>query len=412
MSAAIPHAPWLKAKETQKLLEALEQARPDGARFVGGCVRNTLMGRPVDDIDIATQLTPERVVEIAQAAGFAAHPTGIEHGTITVVVNHHPFEITTLRRDVSTDGRRATVAFTESWEEDAQRRDFRLNALYADAQGQIHDPTGGGLDDARSGRVIFIGDAHQRIKEDYLRILRFFRFNAWYAKGPLDPQGLHACADLVAGLDTLSVERVWKEVKKLLGAPNPRAAWEGMSAIEARARALPEMSAHARLDALMTLEADLMLPVDAMTRVAAALPDQLSAAAFARRLKLSNEERARLVDALGDEVKLTSYMSLREMRRAIYKLGNATFRDRIMLAWAAAGNAKAQQWRALVAHGQMWTPPKLPLSGDEVMAAGVPAGPQVGLVLREVEDWWVDADFPDDKLSVIERLKAVAQGMS
>ena len=412
MTTSIAFADWFKAKETQQLLAALEAARAGGSRFVGGCVRNTLMGREVDDIDIATQLTPDRVTEVAKAAGFAAHPTGIEHGTVTVVVNHKPFEVTTLRRDVSTDGRRATVAFTEAWEEDAERRDFRMNSLYADAEGVIHDPTGGGLDDARAGRVIFIGDAHTRIKEDYLRILRFFRFNAWYAKGPLDPQGLHACADLVAGLDTLSVERVWKETKKLLGAYNPRAAWEAMKAIEVRARALPEMENDARLAMLCTLEAELLLPVDAMTRVAAALSDQESARALARRLKLSNEERDRLVAALGDDEKITSYMSLREMRRAIYRIGNEAFRDRVMLAWASAGVDKAQAWRALVAHAQMWTPPKLPLTGDDVMTAGVPAGPKVGIVMREVEDWWIDSDFPDDRLSVIERLKAVAQGMS
>jgi poly(A) polymerase len=409
---SIAHAAWFKAKETQTLIAALDTARSGGSRFVGGCVRNTLMGREIDDIDIATQLTPDQVVEVSTKAGFAAHPTGIEHGTITVVVNHKPFEVTTLRRDVSTDGRRATVAFTESWEEDAQRRDFRLNALYADAQGAVHDPTGGGLDDARAGRVIFIGDASQRIKEDYLRILRFFRFNAWYARTPLDPQGLQACADLVAGLDQLSAERVWKEAKKLLAAPDPRAAWEGLSAIDVRARALPELNNGARLRSLMDLEVDLMLSVDPMTRVAAALADRQSARALANRLKLSNEERDRLVAALGDDVKITSFMSLREMRRAIYKIGNEPFRDRVMLAWAEAGGAKAQQWRALVAHGQMWTPPKMPLTGDEVMAAGVPAGPKVGVVLREVEDWWIDADFPDDKLSIIERLKAVAQGMA
>lgn len=412
MSASIPHASWLKAPETQALIAALDAARPGGSRFVGGCVRNTLMGHAVDDIDIATQLTPDEVIAVATKAGFAAHPTGIEHGTITVVVNHKPFEVTTLRRDVSTDGRRATVAFTESWEEDAERRDFRMNALYADASGAIHDPTGGGLEDARKGRVIFIGDAHQRIKEDYLRILRFFRFNAWYARGPIDPQGLAACADLVVGLDTLSVERIWKEVKKLLGAPDPRSSYEGMDAIEARARVLPEFANHPRLAALMALEIDLMLPVDAMTRVAASLTNQESAKALARRLKLSNEERDRLVAALGDDVKITSYMSLREMRRAIYRIGNEAFRDRVMLAWAEAGSAKAQAWRALVAHAQMWSPPKLPLTGDDVMAAGVPAGPKVGVVMREVEEWWIDADFPGDKLSVIERLKAVAQGLS
>jgi poly(A) polymerase len=408
----ITHAPWLKAKETQALITALDAARPNGSRFVGGCVRNTLMGHEVDDIDIATQLTPDEVTEVSTKAGFAAHPTGIEHGTVTVVVNGKPFEVTTLRRDVTTDGRRATVAFTDKWEEDAARRDFRMNALYADGQGQVFDPTGGGLDDARNGRVIFIGDAHTRIREDYLRILRFFRFNAWYARGPIDPHGLNACADLIAGLDLLSVERVWKEVKKLLAAPDPRAAWEGMTAIEARARALPELDNEARLDALISLEADLMLASDAMTRVAAALKDQAAARTFARRLKLSNEERDRLVAALGDDEKITSYMSLREMRRAIYRIGNSAFRDRVMLAWASAGNTKAQQWRALIAHAQMWKPPKLPLTGDEVMAAGVPAGPKVGEVLREVEAWWIDADFPDDKLSIIERLKAVAQGLS
>ena len=237
MSAAITHAAWLKAPETRALISALEQDRPGGSRFVGGCVRNTVMMREIDDIDIATQLTPDRVTDLVTRAGFAAHPTGVEHGTITVVVNHQPFEVTTLRRDVTTDGRRATVAFTEDWSEDAHRRDFRLNALYASPDGEVFDPTGGGLEDARVGRVIFIGDAHTRIREDYLRILRFFRFNAWYARGPIDPHGLTACADLVAGLDILAEERVWKEVKKLLAAPDARAAWEGMEAVEVRARA-------------------------------------------------------------------------------------------------------------------------------------------------------------------------------
>jgi poly(A) polymerase len=179
-----------------------------------------------------------------------------------------------------------------------------------------------------------------------------------------------------------------------------------------RARAAPELDNHGRLDALMALEADLMLPVDAMTRAASALRNQQAARILARRLKLSNEDRERLVAALGNEVKLTSYMSLKEMRRALYQVGAETFRDRVMLAWAEAGQAKTAQWRALVAHAGVWARPKLPLSGEDVMAAGVPAGPMVGEVLREVEAWWIDADFPDDRLSVIERLKAVAQGMA
>ena len=409
-SASIAHAPWLKAAETRALMAAFESARAGSARFVGGCVRNTLMGLEADDIDIATQLHPDEVVRLARSAGFAAHPTGIEHGTITIVVHHRPFEVTTLRRDVTTDGRRATVAFTEDWAEDAQRRDFRLNALYASSAGEIFDPTGGGLDDARAGRVIFIGDADTRLREDFLRILRFFRFNAWYAKGPLDPDGLNACRARVEGLDTLSAERVWKELKKLLSAPNPRAAWEAMEAIEARQRVAPELSRHDRLDALIALESDLMLPVDALTRVAAALPDQDAAWAFARRMKAANEQRDRLVAALGDDVKITSFLSLREMRRALYMLGAEAFRDRVMLAWASGGG-NAAQWRALVAHAQMWARPKLPLSGEDIIAAGVPAGPKVGIVMREVEAWWIDADFPDDRMAIAERLKAVAQGM-
>ncbi len=411
MKASIAQAPWLAAPETRAVMAALEAARAGGSRFVGGCVRNALMGRDVDDIDIATQLMPDEVTRVAREAGFGAAPTGIEHGTVTVIVNHKPFEVTTLRRDVSTDGRRATVAFTDKWEEDAQRRDFRLNALYADANGDIHDPTGGGLDDADAGRVIFIGDAHTRLREDYLRILRFFRFNAWYAKGPLDPHGLSACAELVAGLDTLSVERVWKEVKKLLGAPDPRAAWEAMNAIEVRARALPEMADSVRLDALIALEADLGLPVDAMTRTAAALKDADSARALARCLKLSNEERERLVAALGDGAEISEHMSETDMRRAVYRIGHAAFHDRAMLAWASAGGA-AQHWRSLLGHAQLWTPPKLPLSGEEIMAAGVEAGPKVGQVMRAVEAWWIEADFPADKRAIMARMQAAIQALS
>jgi poly(A) polymerase len=291
------------------------------------------------------------VTEIAQAAGFAAHPTGIEHGTITVVVDHKPFEVTTLRRDVSTDGRRATVAFTESWEEDAQRRDFRMNALYADAQGQIHDPPAAASTTRAPAASSSSATPQRASKKTTCASCASSASTPGTHESRSIRNGLQACADHVAGLDTLSVERVWKEAKKLLGAPDPRAAWEGMSAIEVRARALPKWTTTPRLRALMDIEADLMLPIDAMTRIAAALEDQESAqSTLARRLKLSNEERERLVAALGDDVKITNYMSLREMRRAIYKLGNEAFRDRVMLAWAASGNDKAQAWRALVAH--------------------------------------------------------------
>jgi poly(A) polymerase len=410
---SIAGAAWLVEPETRATMAALDAARPGGSRFVGGCVRNTLLGQPVDDIDIATQLTPDETIAAAKAAGLASAPTGIDHGTITVIANHKPFEVTTLRRDVTTDGRRATVAFTQSWEEDAGRRDFRLNALYADAAGVVFDPTGGGLDDARAGRIVFIGDADTRIREDYLRILRFFRFNAWYGRGAFDAAGLAACAALQAGLDALSAERVWKELKKLLAAADPRAALTAMAASGILARVAPEAANTARLHNLIGIEDDLMLDRDPLTRIAAALPDDDSARALSRRLKASNEERARLTAALGAGPRIVSYMSMREVRRALYALGVETFQDRARLAWADDNDPrKAAQWRALLALAQSYERPAMPLSGEDIMAAGVPAGPKVGEVRREVEAWWIDADFPDDRLSLVERLKAVAQGLS
>lgn len=412
MTATIAHANWLKAKETIAVVAALESVRSGSARFVGGCVRNALLGAPVDDIDIATPLLPDDVMAAAKTAGLQPIPTGIEHGTITVIANHKPFEVTTLRRDVTTDGRRATVAFTESWEEDAQRRDFRMNALYATPDGEIHDPTGGGLDDARAGRVIFIGDAETRIREDYLRILRFFRFNAWYGKGALDETGLRACAALKDGLAQLSAERVWKESRKLLAAADPGLALKAMETSGVSASVWPEATRIGRLERLVELQGELFLEPDALVRLAAALPDQAAARTIARRLKLANDERDRVVAALGDDVRVLSYLSMRELRRALYKLGTQTFKDRALLAWADDPKDRtATQWRALLALAETWAIPTLPLSGDEVMAAGVPAGPLVGKILREVEAWWIDADFPDDKLALVERLKAVAQAL-
>jgi poly(A) polymerase len=403
---------WLEAPETRAVMKALLDAKPGGARFVGGCVRNTLMGKPVDDIDIATQLLPDDLIAAAKAAGLSAVPTGIAHGTITIVANHKPFEVTTLRRDVTTDGRRATVAFTDDWAEDAGRRDFHLNALYAEIDGALHDPTGHGLDDAKAGRVRFIGDAGRRIEEDYLRILRFFRFSAWYGKGALDEAGLGACAAHLDGIAQLSVERVWKELKKLLAAEDPRGALEAMEKVGVLGAAAPELRNVARASALIGLEADRFLPGDAITRTAAMLNDQKFARDFANRMKTSTEEKERLIAALGEEPRIVSYLSLRDVRRALYALGKETFEDRVKLAWAGDPSTRREtQWRALLALAAGWQRPTLPLSGDEIKAAGVPPGPLIGAVMREVEAWWIDADFTDDKLSIMERLKAVAQGM-
>lgn len=407
----LPALAWMTAPETRAVIEALENKEAGSARFVGGCVRNAIMGRPVDDIDIATTLEPKEVMKALMAAGLKVAPTGLAHGTVTAIANSKPFEITTLRKDVETDGRHAVVAYTKDWAHDAARRDFRLNAIYAAPDGEIFDPVGG-VADAQAGRVIFIGDAHDRIREDYLRILRFFRFSAHYSRD-LDPAGLSACAALAEGLDGLSAERIWKEVKKLLTAPDPRACLGAMAASGVLSRILPEARGRAVFDRLVGVDGDHFFEPDAMVRLAALLPDEAEAArTLATRLKLSNAERDRLVAALGPGPRIVSYLSAREVRRALYALGVTAFRDRVRLGWARDENPRTEsQWRALIALSQGWQRPVLKLTGDQIAAAGVAPGRKIGAVMREVEAWWIDADFPDDEFSIIERLKAVAQAL-
>jgi len=415
MTETLPFQPWTTHPATRAVIAALEAAGGEGcARFVGGCVRNALLRRPVSDIDIATLLTPDAVSKALTAAGLKAIPTGIDHGTITAVAQGKPFEITTLRRDVETDGRRAVVAFTTDWAEDAQRRDFRLNALYADPAGQLYDPTGGGLADVHGGRIVFVGDAETRIREDALRILRFFRFNAWYGRGEPDAAGLAACAALRERIANLSAERVSAELLKLLAAEDPRGVVRLMAQTGVLAVVLPEATGLERFEKLVGIETEMLFTEDAVLRLAALLPDDPALAArLAERLRLSNAQRDRLVAALNPEPKLISWMSPKETRRLVYRLGAEPFCDRVTLGWAASDRpAATTQWRALLPTARSWTPPRFPLSGDEVMAAGVAKGPLVGEVMREVEAWWVENDFPSDKLALIERLKAVAQGMA
>ncbi len=415
MTATLPVLPWMTHPATVAVMDALAAAGgPDCARFVGGCVRNAVLGVAVRDIDIATTLTPPAVTAALEAAGLKAIPTGVEHGTITAVALGRPFEITTLRRDVETDGRRAVVAFTTDWDEDAARRDFRLNALYADAAGRLFDPTGAGLADARAGAVVFVGDPAARIAEDALRIARYFRFLAWYGRGEPDPVALAACRDGRERLAGLSAERLGHETLILLAAEDPRATVRLMAGAGVLPFLVPAVAGLARFEALVGIETGILFTEDALLRLAALLPDDPDAArATALHLRLSNAQRDRLVAAVGAEPPLVSWMSPRQMRRIVYRLGVQVFCDRVMLTWAASNRPAATvQWRALLPMAQGWTRPSLPLTGEEVVAAGVPRGPLVGAVLREVEAWWIDHDFIDDKLSVVERLKAVAQGMA
>jgi poly(A) polymerase len=407
------HHAILKRADVKSVLEVLNGVRPDCARLVGGCVRDAILGRQVDDVDIATQLSPHDVMAICQAEGLRVVETGIAHGTVTVIVAGTPLEVTTLRKDVATDGRHAEVAFTDDWHEDALRRDFTMNALYCDAQGHVFDPTGQGVDDAKAGLVRFVGDPDARILEDHLRILRYFRFVARYSKGPIEGPELAACARHANAIQRLSVERVWSELKKLLIASDPTSALSAMASAGVLAVTLPEAHGLGLLKNLVQLENNAFLDVDPFQRLMALLPrDVSSVEALSLRLRLSRSETDRLLAWARDETRLVSYLSPREVRQALYWMGNTLFLDRVRLAWAGDPDPKrATQWRTLLAFEHGFQAPKLPLTGDMVMAAGATPGPNVGAVLAEVERWWVANDFIDDELSLIERLKAVVQAI-
>lgn len=401
----LPPQDWSTARSTRAVMAALEAAGgPDCARFVGGCVRDALLGRtrPDQDIDIATRLTPPQTIAALEAARLRAVPTGLEHGTVTAIADRRPFEITTLRRDVETDGRRAVVAFTTDWAEDAGRRDFRLNALYAEADGTLHDPTGGGVADALAGRIVFVGDPETRIREDYLRILRFFRFYAGYGVGAPDAEGLAACAKLKAGLAQLSGERVSKELLKLLAAADPGPAVAAMTETGVLEALLPGATP-ARLNALLALENSVGLEPEAELRLAALLPaDARAVGAAAKRLRLSNALANRLAGSAGDWTETRSAMGA---RRAVYGLRPQAAADRLRLAWSAdpADPAWPETWRET----QAWRPPSFPITGEDIKALGVAEGPEVGRVRRAVEAWWIAADFPDDREAALAALKAV-----
>ena len=306
------------------------------------------------------------------------------------------------------------MAFTQDWGEDAQRRDFTLNAVYAERDGTLYDPTGCGISDGRAGRIVFVGMAATRIQEDCLRILRYFRFLAWFGKGEPDAVALEACGEYAQSLNTLPAERVSKELLKLLDAEDPRAAVRLMAQAGALQVVLPSADDLTIFEALAAIENDILFAHDPILRLATLVPqDQVGAAKTAEGLRLPNETRDRLSAAMGKTPKITSWMSPREARRAIYALGVQTLSDRIKLAWSQSPRSAAtHQWRGLLALGASWTPPAFPLTGEDVVNSGVPRGPMVGQVLREIEAWWIDHDFIDDKFSAIEKLKAVAQGMA
>jgi poly(A) polymerase len=386
-------ADWLKRRETQAVFAALA-AKGHAARAVGGAVRNALLGRQVVDVDIATTAKPEEVLAAAQDAGLSAVPTGIAHGTITVIADRVPYEVTTLRRDVETHGRHATVAFTDDWAADARRRDFTINALYCGADGEVFDPLGG-APDIEARRVRFIGDPRERIREDYLRILRFFRLTAEYAAGAPDAEGLAACVLERDGLQRLSAERVRQELLRLLVATRGPELVRSMLDYGLLPLVLGVAPRPTLLQRLADLEVVLAREADAILRLAAlAVEVPEDASRLAERLRLSNDERERLARVAMSVPDLGPAESEAGARAYLYAEGAAACRDRALMAWARSGDALASQpWRARLSLPERWQPPRFPLGGADVMALGVPAGPRVGELLRAVEAWWIAGDF-------------------
>ncbi len=374
MSTTLPPADWTRRDDLARLVAALGAGN---ARYVGGAVRDTLLAIPVKDVDIATPLEPQAVMQRLKDAGIQAVPTGIEHGTVTAVLPLGPVEITTLRHDVSTDGRRATVAFASDWQDDAARRDFTINALYADpANGEIFDWFGG-LDDLAARRVRFIGDPHQRIREDHLRILRYFRFQARFGSVPADAPSESACAELAATLKGLSRERVGMEMMNLLSLADPAPTVARMAELGVLEVVLPEADV-AALAALVAEESRQQIAPDALRRLAALLPaDVQLAEAVASRFRLSGAQKKRLALAAARDG------AERDARPLAYRLGRDSALDRLLIAGADAAALDG------------WVIPEFPLKGGEIVARGIKAGPEVARVLRQVENGWIAAGFAD-----------------
>jgi len=397
--AELPDTGWLKDGALARLLSLLDRDGEE-ARVVGGAVRNALIRLPFDEVDIATTAVPDEVTRRAAAAGLKAIPTGAEHGTVTVVIDGKPFEVTTLRVDIETYGRKAKVSFGRDWAKDAARRDFTINALSVSADGKIHDYVGG-LADIAAHKVRFIGEPAQRIAEDYLRILRFFRFHAWYAHGPPDAAGLHACVVARAGLETLSRERVRVELMKLLVAPRATPTLAVMAETGILGTVLGGVPLLASFENMAKVEAAIGAPADAVQRLGAlGVATMEDAERLSERLRLSNAEFERLM-ALEYWWRVKPAAGEHAARVLLYQLGTKSFVDRALVAWSRsdAGAADAA-WRQLATLAQRWIAPMFPLKAQDFLSRGVPKGPPMGAALRAAEQAWVDADFPDDRAAI------------
>ncbi|MGB7287424.1 MAG: CCA tRNA nucleotidyltransferase [Salaquimonas sp.] len=408
MIESLKGAEWLKAKSLNAVFDALEAAGGE-VRVNGGAVRNALMGIPIGDIDLSTTLLPEQTAEALEAAGIKAIPTGIEHGTVTAISQKTPFEITTLREDIETDGRHAVVKFGTDWELDAKRRDLTMNALYCDRYGEVFDPLNG-LPDLENRIVRFIGDAEERIAEDHLRIMRFFRFFAWYGSGRPDAAGLKACAKLRSGLEKISAERIWMELKKILSAKDPSRGLLWMRTTGVLNLILPE-SEKWGIDLVPHLivaenkwrwKPDAMLLLMAMVR-----PDGENVIKLARRMKLSNAETERLTSWAMCLMPKPD-ISATEFAKLLYLGDPQSMIDCLKLELArmvSNQNGESSDAKAhvqLVKTASKWKRPILPVKGQDLLDKGYKAGPEMGGVLKQLETKWVESGFKLGRKSLIE----------
>lgn len=406
-------AAWLEAPACQSVFNAISAGGFD-ARVVGGATRNALLGEAIQDVDIATTAQPQDVVRLARAAGLGAFETGEAHGTITVVSDHKPFEVTTLRRDVETFGRRAVVQFTTDWTEDAGRRDFTINALYCDRHGTVFDPMGG-YPDILARRVRFIGDPAQRIREDYLRILRFFRFHATYGvtsgNGAVDAAGLEACVAERDGLTTLSGERIRAEMLRLLVAAGALQAVDTMVQSGIADIILGQPGDVPMLSRVVAIEEALRRSPDVILRLAAlSCRTPEDASKLAARWKFSNIERGQLEAAAHVQPDLGPAVDLAQAKALRFQHPSSFYERAYIMAWARSGvSATDHDWSERFKSMTSWRVPEVPFKGADIVALGVPPGPDVGIALRQFREWWINAGFPDDETLLRRQLLAIAQ---
>ena len=417
MALKLDAAKWRKKRGMKRLLKALG-ADEGLTRYVGGSIRDDLLGLPVSDIDLATRIAPDDVMRRLEKARIKAVPTGIDHGTVTALSGAKSFEITTLRRDVETDGRRARVQFTDDWIADASRRDFTINALSCRPDRMVYDPFGG-IADLAAGRIEFVGDPMARIDEDVLRLLRYFRFFAHFGLPPADIAALNACRSRAGRLAELSGERIATELLKLLSALDPLPALVLMQGTGVLTALFQEHADLGRVRALTFLESRGVrrpgIDVDPLRRLAALLhPDAEHAARIAARLRLSNAQTERLVEMAAPDAMPDRTMPQPEQRRLLYRLGSERFRDLALLNWAHAraeeGYAPAgdnSRWMAMLDLAEDWVIPDFPLRGEDVLALGVSPGPEIGRRLGLVRAWWEEQDFRPGREELLERLRSL-----